>query len=152
MYRLHQFLSPSLMLTLYKGHFRSCKDYSSHAGEGHPRGPPGHNRVISSPPLTESLLPLKFRNNAASLATFNHYCHAFHFSEPFNVNITYFIQFLILLPLRYSSCLCSVKFIFLWIVYFAVLREHIYFSLIECTGLGDVIIAMWNLYILRRQK
>ena len=85
LYRLQHFFTPQQMLTIYKGLVRPCMEYASHVwgGSTHTalldRVESKAFRLISSPPLTNCLLPLKSRRIVASLSLFYRYFHA-HYS------------------------------------------------------------------------
>ena len=82
LYRLRQFFSPAQLLSIYRGLVRPRMEYASHVwgGSTHTalldRVEAKALRLISSPPHTDSLLPLKFRRNVASLSIFYRYFHA----------------------------------------------------------------------------
>ena len=82
LYRLQPFFSPHQLLTIYRGLVRPCMEYACHVwgGSTHTalldRVESKAFRLISSPPLTSCLLPLKSRRNVASLSIFYRYFHA----------------------------------------------------------------------------
>merc|ERR1712035_111623 len=82
LWRMHQFFSPSQLLTVYKGLVRPCMEYASHVWGGFThtvlldRVESKAFRLINSPPLTDCLQPLLFRRNVASLSIFYRYFHA----------------------------------------------------------------------------
>ncbi len=87
LHRRWQHFSPSQMLTIYKGLVCSCMGYASHVwgGSTHTallnRVESKGFHVINSPPLTDCILPLNLRHNAASLSIFYRYFHANSSSE-----------------------------------------------------------------------
>ncbi|XP_050710739.1 uncharacterized protein LOC126995293 [Eriocheir sinensis] len=82
LYCLRQFFFPAQLLSIYRGLVRPRMEYASHVwgGSTHTalldRVEAKALRLISSPPHTDSLLPLKFRRNVASLSIFYRYFHA----------------------------------------------------------------------------
>ncbi len=105
LYRFQQFFSHQL-LTIYKGLVCPCMEYACPmwGGSTHTalldRVESEAFRIIRSPPLTNSLLPLKFWRNVASLLIFYHYFPANCFSELANCMPP-------LLPWPHSTCLSS---------------------------------------------
>ncbi|XP_050717656.1 uncharacterized protein LOC126999291 [Eriocheir sinensis] len=87
LYCLRQFFSPAQLLSIYKGIVRPRMEYASHVwgGSTHTalldRVESKALRLISSPPLTDSLLPLNFCRHVTSLSIIYRYFHADCFSE-----------------------------------------------------------------------
>ncbi len=82
LYRLRQHFSLSQMLTIYKGLIRPCMENVSHVWGGSTHTALLNRvefkafRLINSPPLTDSILPLNLRSSVASLSIFYRYLHA----------------------------------------------------------------------------
>ncbi len=82
LYRLRQFFSPAQKLSIYRGLVRPRMEYASHVWRGSThtalldRVESKALRLISSPPLRDSFLPLKFHRHVASLFIFYRYFHA----------------------------------------------------------------------------
>ncbi len=82
LYRLKHYFSPTQLLTVYKGLVRPCKEYACHVWRVSThtalldRLESNAFRLISSPPLTNCVQPLKLRRNVASLSISYRYFHA----------------------------------------------------------------------------
>ena len=79
--RFSKFFSPRQLLALYRGQIRPCMEYASHVWGSSPhtallaKVESKAFRLINSPSLTSSLLPLSLRRNVASLSLFYRYYH-----------------------------------------------------------------------------
>ncbi len=81
LYCLYQFFSPHQLHTIYRGLVCPCMEYACHVWESSThtalldRVELKAFQLISSPPLTSCLLPLKFCRIVASLSIFYEYFH-----------------------------------------------------------------------------
>ncbi len=82
LHRLQPFFSPNQLLTIYRALVRPCMEYACHVWGGSTHTALLNSveskafRLIRSPALTSSLLPLKSRREVASLSIFYRYFHA----------------------------------------------------------------------------